>query len=337
MFGHFDWNNIGWSHDGVTLRYPLGTFGANVEAGWITMSDGDCTTNGGGCAGGTAEGTGDDDHIVFVRVPMKLHGIVFEPAWIWSQGGTGTTLGGNRPANQSRHTLGARIVAKRKIGNIRADLTFEGYHQSGEIANTGAAMDMDIDAYAIHVDGGVTLPVPMAPRLSAEFNMASGDPHARSCNANAQNKASNNGGCGDTWRGFDQLFPTNHIHFGYMDRMAWKNMIHNAFGLNMRPSPNSHFEISGHQFWLNDTQDNWSGAAQSAFISMDAGNQVDDVGSEIDVVYTLFFGEGNHVAWQLGGGTFFPGDVIDSNVNSDYNGMDVPNESWGYTQLWINW
>ena len=34
---------------------------------------------------------------------------------------------------------------------------------------------MDIEAYAFHIDGGVTLPVPMQPRLSAEFNTASGN------------------------------------------------------------------------------------------------------------------------------------------------------------------
>ena len=32
------------------------------------------------------------------------------------------------------------------------------------------AKDMDIEAWAFHIDGGVTLPVPMQPRLSAEFN-----------------------------------------------------------------------------------------------------------------------------------------------------------------------
>ena len=23
MFGHFDWNNVGWSHDGLTANYKL--------------------------------------------------------------------------------------------------------------------------------------------------------------------------------------------------------------------------------------------------------------------------------------------------------------------------
>jgi hypothetical protein len=333
MFGHFDWNNIGWSHDGLTLRYPLGKFGANLEAGWIRMSEGDCATNIGGCAGTAEEGTGNDDDMMFVRIPMKVAGFVIEPAWIWSQGGTNTGgLRNNRPTNQSRHTVGARIVKKTPLGKVRTDLTVEGYYQFGEIGTEGRPLEMNIEAYAFHVDGGVTLPVPMQPRIGGEMNMASGSQYANSCTAQ-----SGSAGCGGTWRGFDQLFPTNHIHFGYMDRMAWKNMIHFAGTLNLRPSANSHFELSGHRFFLNETKDAWYGANQNAFITMDNRNEEDDVGSEIDVVYTLFFGEGNHVAWQLGGGTFFAGDVIDNNSRSDYNSVDVPNETWGYTQLWINW
>ena len=52
----------------------------------------------------------------------------------------------------------------------------EGYYQFGEIGDGYATgRNMDIEAYAFHIDGGLTLPVPMAPRLSAEFNTASGE------------------------------------------------------------------------------------------------------------------------------------------------------------------
>ena len=121
-------------------------------------------------------------------------------------------------SNQSRHTLGGRAVKKFAAGGARVDVTLEGYYQFGEIGgcHQRGSKNMDIEAYAFHIDGGVTLPVPMQPRLSAEFNMASG-----------------NKGDGK-WRSFDQLYPTNHIHFGYMDRMSWKNMNH----LGVRP-PNA--------------------------------------------------------------------------------------------------
>ena len=200
-------------------------------------------------------------------------------------------------------------VKKFAAGSARVDATIEGYYQFGEIGS--GADSMDIEAYAFHIDGGVTLPVPMQPRLSAEFNTASGN--------------KNDG----KWRSFDQLYPTNHIHFGYMDRMSWKNMKHYAFGLQMRPNADSHFEVTGHFFQRAEATDGVFHAGQGQFISADASSAT-NIGEEVDVVYTHFFTPGNHVAWQIGGGVFLPGDVID-----DWRG-NAAEQSWGYTQLWVN-
>ncbi len=344
MFGHFDWNNIGWSFDGATLDYKVNG-NITTQAGWLRINEGDCGGSGGGCAGAgggaiRGSGTSGDANIIYFRAPMKFAGVVLEPTWIWHDGGNGGALSGARPANQSRHTVGGRVTTKRSFSKVTVDITGEGYYQFGTIgipdgaANSVQGRELDIRAYAWHLDGGVTLPVPMQPRIGAEMNMASGDSAANSCTG-AASKA--NGGCNSEWRGFDQLFPTNHIHFGYMDRMAWKNMIHFTANLNLRPTKNSHLEIAGHKFYLNETNDNWYGAAQTIFVQTPAGNQEDDLGSEIDVVYTMFLTPGNHVAWQIGGGAFFPGDFIDSNPVSGFNGAGVGSSSWGYTQLWINW
>lgn len=346
MFGHFDWNNVGWSFDGATLNYKVN---ANItaQAGWLRINEGDCTATGGGCAGGGGgavggSGTSGDANLIYLRAPMKFFGVVLEPTYIWHNRGNGTTsLAGPRPSNQSRHTVGGRVTTKRTFSKVRVDVTGEGYYQFGEIgpgaAGGGAASPgkfQDINAYAMHIDAGVTLPVPMQPRIGGEFNIASGDQKANTCTAGS---AAGTGACNSDWRGFDQLFPTNHIHFGYMDRMAWKNMIHFQARLDLRPTKNSHLEISGHKFYLNEENDNWYGAAQTVFVTTPEGNQEDDLGSEVDVVYTMFFTPGNHVAWQIGGGVFMPGDFIDENTSSGFNGVGVSNETWGYTQLWINW
>ncbi len=320
MFGHFDWNNVGWTHDGVTANYKLGKT-TNLQVGWLRTKDrNDCTTptaglciNTGDRGGGVAT---DDADVIYVRAPMKVAGIVLEPTYIWQSGGTGDEGSVNaRPSNQSRHTLGGRAVKKMPMGGARLDATVEGYYQFGEIGGPGQSREMDIEAYAFHVDAGVTLAVPMQPRLSVEYNMASGDEDST-----------------DTkYQGFDQLYPTNHIHFGYMDRMAWKNMQHLAFGLQMRPSKKSHFEVTGHLFSLMETTDNWYHAGQDT-IPGSGANGDDEIGSEIDVVYTLFFTPGNHVAWQIGGGVFLPGDGLDTPAR----GGDASEQTWGYTQLWVN-
>jgi hypothetical protein len=353
MFGHFDWNNIGWALDGASLNYKVSKT-ITLQAAWLRIAEGDCGGAATGGCGGTPTapgsiraGSGRDGNIIFLRAPIKIAGVTVEPAWIWHDGGTnrGPGLAHNRPANQSRHTIGGRATTKQTLSKLRVDITVEGYYQFGQIGNISAVMkdgsggvagprSFDIQAYAFHVDGGVTLPVPMQPRIGLEFNIASGDSKANTCKDDNVHAP---GTCNAKWGGFDQLFPTNHIHFGYMDRMAWKNMIHFGATLNLRPTKNSHLDIGGHKFLLNEEGDNWYGASQNVFIWTPTGNKENDLGSELDVVYTVFFTPGNHVAWQVGGGVFFPGDFIDSNPASGYNGVSVPNETWGYTQLWINW
>jgi len=318
MFGHFDWNNVGWSHDGVTADYKLAPH-MTLQAGWLRTDEGNCASPTSGGCGGT-KATSDAD-ILYVRAPTKLMGLVVEPTYIWHSGGTNEgNMYNARPGDQSRHTIGGRAVKKMGMGGSRIDATVEGYWQFGEIGNYTTGRNMDIDAYAFHVDGGITLPVPMQPRIGGEYNVASG----------------NNPDDESEWGGFDQLYPTNHIHFGYMDRMAWKNMAHYSVGLQLRPTKDSHFEVTGHWFYLNDEKDHWYAASQNVFIQSPEGNQEDSLGNEIDVVYTMFFTPDNHVAWQIGGGVFFPGDYIEDNPLSAANGVEVPNETWGYTQLWIN-
>lgn len=352
MFGHFDWNNVGWSHDGLTANYKINKM-ANFQIGWLRTDETDCgSVTAGGCNQGTSNGkaTGDAD-VIYVRAPMKVMGLVLEPTYIWHSSGTGHPTNGTfgpRPSEQSRHTIGGRAVKKMPLGGARLDATIEGYYQFGKIGLTDAEVSAtnidlrrrgvfgiqiprgrfaDISAYAFHVDAGVTLPVPMQPRLGVEYNTASGN--------------SGNG----KWGGFDQLYPTNHIHFGYMDRMSWKNMNHYSAGLQLRPDEDSHLEVTGHFFSRKETTDFWYGAAQTiapqgnpfSMASIDANGNVTgvntekDIGKEIDVVYTHFFTPGNHVGWQIGGGVFFPGEFVDRQV-----GGDASKQTWGYTQLWIN-
>ena len=77
-------------------------------------------------------------------------------------------------------------------------------------------------------------------------------------------------------------------------------------------------------------------AGQSAlgFANYNAGNSSNNIGEEIDVVYTHFFTPGNHVAWQVGGGVFLPGTRLDQAARGWWN--SASEQTWGYTQLWVN-
>jgi hypothetical protein len=328
IFGHFDWNNVGFAFDGVTMRYNHAT--VPVEFGWLRVTEGDCAANAGGCPpAGTLNSSADrgDSDIWFVRLPMKFAGIAIEPAWIFEDndsgaGGIGASQPGGQQGNSKRHTVGGRVATKKGI----VDVTGEGYWQFGSIGTPNGTLTSTqpprnerINAIALHLDAGVTLPVPMQPRIGAEINYASGD---GSCNA------AGGGQCGGT---FSQLYPTNHIHFGYMDRMSWQNMLTYGGNLQLRPTKESHFEIGGHIMRLANENDNWYGANQQVFKITPNGNSEKSLGGEIDVVYTLFF-QNNKVGWQVGYGHFFAGDYLTKNdVGSATNDQD-----WGYTQLWIN-
>ena len=333
MFGHFDWNNVGWSHDGLTANYKINKM-ANFQVGWLRTDERNCSSvTSGGCGASVTGRATDDADVIYIRAPMKVMGLVLEPTYIWHSSGTGGSIIAPRPSEQSRHTIGGRAVKKMPLGGARLDATIEGYYQFGKIGFTdtdvaslnrllvplfGARVPqqgrfIDISAYAFHIDAGVTLPVPMQPRLGVEYNTASGN--------------SDNG----KWGGFDQLYPTNHIHFGYMDLMSWKNMNHYSAGLQLRPDEDSHLEVTGHFFYRKETTDAWYGAAQTIAPQGLPNNTEKDIGKEIDVVYTHFFTPGNHVGWQIGGGVFFPGEFVDMQV-----GGEASKQTWGYTQLWIN-
>lgn len=323
MFGHFDWNNVGFAFDGVTMRYnhPV----VPLEFGWLRVAEANCVDSAGACAVGKAH-QGDAD-ILFARMPMVFGGVAIEPAYIYEDGGAsqnpipggpGTNPPGGQMGNQQRHTVGGRVAGKAGI----VDATFEGYWQFGEMGPTGAASNTRINALAGHLDAGITLPVPMQPRIGAEINYATGDSNCADINQGAGTT-----GCGHT---FSQLYPTNHIHFGYMDLMSWQNMLTYGGNLQVRPTPESHFEIAGHIMRLANENDHWYGANQAVFKTTPAGNDEKSLGGEIDVTYTLFF-QNNHVGWQIGYGHFFDGDYLKENSNGQSTDQD-----WGYTQLWIN-
>jgi len=309
IFGHFDWNNVGFAFDGITMRYNHAT--VPVELGWLRVAEGNCVSNAGGC--GTGKGSKGDGDILFLRLPMKFGSVAVEPAYIYEDGGATTGAGspgfgtGGQQSNQQRSTLGGRVAFKQGM----FDATGEGYWQFGEIGPVGQASQTRINALAGHFDGGVTLPVPMQPRIGGEINYATG----------SSNK--------DGGHTFSQLFPTNHIHFGYMDLMSWQNMLTYGGNLQLRPTPESHFELAGHVMRLANKRDNWYTASQATFFSTPNGNNEKSLGGEIDVVYTLFF-QNNHVGWQVGYGHFFTGDYLKK------NGFGTADQNWGYTQLWIN-
>ena len=351
LFGHFDWANTGFSQDAATLQYASKIW--NFTGGWGRPSDknfsfaGTNSTEFGVAPPGVNGPTGlartsaaNAADFFFARFQVKpndkiFKGLVIEPMWVYFINGgpsTGTAAGVNQAhaPNQNRHTIGSRFAYKKKIFDANA----EGYYQFGSMGVNPGNSDrsLRINAYAGAFHMGFTLPVPMQPRIGGEVNIASGDGEATKCNSHAN--------CGGSSNTFEQLYPTNHILFGYMDLFAWKNMVSYGGNFQMRPTKNSHFEIWGNVFRKQNHNDNWYRAAQNTYFRADGGACAttndgvcgsSSLGQEIDVIYTMFF-KNNKVGWQVGYGHFFAGSFLEQYANAD----SVTGQDWAYTQVHVN-
>ena len=116
----------------------------------------------------------------------------------------------------------------------------------------------NISAHAFHLDAGVTLPVAMQPRLGAEFNTASGQKNSNTCRELQDlNDPADAAQCGSTWFGFDQLYPTNHIHFGYGPDVLEEHEAYRRLRAPTAAHLDSHFELTGHKFYRPELTDHW--------------------------------------------------------------------------------
>ncbi len=328
LFGHFDWNNQAFSHDGVTMQYNQPTY--EVWAGWLHAQNSDAVASG-AAAGGVGSGVsgGANSDVIFARLAFKpMAGLAVEPLWVWQNNKTATGSNANilipHAPGQSRHTLGGRVAYRQDM----FDGTAEAYWQTGHFdMNNG--QNLSINAVALAVEGGITLKdVPTTPRLGLEFNYASGDGDGRNC-ANGTFTA-----CHGNANTFENLYPTNHIVMGYADRMSWRNMVGYSGSLQLNPTQQSHFETRFWVFRKANNGDCWYTAAQSCVGT--ANTTSNSLYKELDLIYTLFF-KSNKVAWQTGYAYLWAGDGMDQIVAASQGaGRDAANSQWAYTQLQVN-
>jgi len=357
LFGNFAWSQNGNAFDGVRLTHSaqaadvdlfwirtVDTCATGVGNTGSCGSSGAAPFPGGGAiaatgAVGTAAGRNQDIYGLYVTLkPAKTWTV--EPYYFLLSdarnvagvvGGaaptTANTITTAQALGQTRSTLGARINGKQG----RLDFTYEGAWQFGSIAsdcvraatctgNQGAGLlgqgsrDMRINAHAHAIKTGFTFDaVPMKPRLGFEFDYASGDGDNNKCAATGVAQ-----GCGgSTLNTFDNLFPTNHFHYGYMDMMAWRNMVNYHVVFDVKPSPVSKLQFNFIIHRLADAQDNWYRANQAAYATSRATNQEASVGQELNIHYWHTFKE--KFKFDLGYGHFFAGAYLDRTASSGTN------------------
>ncbi|MGH7231299.1 MAG: alginate export family protein [Nitrospiraceae bacterium] len=352
LFGHFDWANTGYSHDGVMFQYSTKSFESYL--GWFRHSETDLvqgsavgsgSANIAGCAGGTpgapctaaqragtTDGGSDADMFIFYNQIKSIPGILFEPYYVlysnrMAEGvNTAQGMGTAKKSKQLRHMIGQRTELRK--GGV--DAILETSYQFGQMAD-GLGNDnqknVHINAWALRSWLGYTAySSKLKPRFALGFDYASGSGNANCSAGGVSQPGYTCAGAGNT---FENFFPTNHIHMGYMDIMAWRNMLSPQVNFQMRPSARDHFEIWYSHFRLANARDNWYRGSQGVYVFSKTGNTENHIGDEIDFTWTRMFADGK-VAVQATWGHMFTGDYIKQNLNTNSD------QDWAYLSLWMN-
>lgn len=158
---------------------------------------------------------------------------------------------------------------------------------------SGSLADESIAAWAGHWLLGYTFAAaPLKPRLSAEYNQATGD----------ENPTDNKKGT------FDQLYPTGHDKYGLTDLVGWQNMRHVRGGLDLAIAKGWVATTRYSHYSLDDAHDGMYTGGGAILARSTAGTAGTDVGNEIDFVASGKFQPS--LGFSAGVGHFIPGTFL---------------------------
>jgi hypothetical protein len=268
IIGQADWNNISRSFDALRVRAAYGFGWTDVFASKLV----DLNVSGPGPGDRDLFGIYNGWSFGSYLKEFDVYGLALHDATVVT------------PSN----TVAVGLRAKSKVDQFdyRAEWTRETRTSSG---------------YQANVEGGYTLDVEAAPRISGEYFYASAD--------------------------YNQLFPTGHKWLGYADVLGRRNIKgvggHLSSGLTEWLSLQGDYysfqrvDLRRSAYKLNGTTALGSGAASSSA----------DIGSEADLTFKIKASKA--VTFSAGGGMFFSG----SYLRSQFGGV---NPTFSYAQMELN-
>jgi hypothetical protein len=308
LIGAFAWNNIGRTFDAAKLRWQTPWFGVDLFTSKVVVPD-DNNLN-------TWQ-----DYEVFSgiyattkKVPYQSTDLYFLARNVGPGAATlkapAPTPAPYGPSARDIYTVGLR--GKSNPGDIGGwDYTYELMYQFGHFndpALPAARSSLSHSAYAAHVNVGYTwTDISLMPRLGAEYNFGSGD-------GNAQDGKHGT---------FENLFPTNHKFYGYMDFVSLQNIHNIRLQSSFKPMSRLTVALEGHFFWLADTSDNFYnvGGARRGGVGTTPGTGYGInsgysryVGAELDLVAT--YAVSPHITIEGGFGHFFRGGHVKQSLSA---------------------
>jgi hypothetical protein len=219
------------------------------------------------------------------------------------------------------YTFGGSLATIFDLGPGRVDGLLWGAYQFGDfpdLSGSAGRPRLSQSAGALLAEFGYQLPaVHGKPWLRSGVNFATGDDDPSD---------------GRHGTFFNQL-PTNHGYYGYVDQLAFQNLIDWFAQLRWSPIDRLAFEAFGHRFWLAEVSDSryfGTGAYKQNLFGFGAtpSNGSQDVGWELDIVLTYTLTK--QISLSGGYGQLFGGAVFAVQPNHG----DV---QWGFLQLSLSY
>jgi hypothetical protein len=326
LVGAFGWNNIGRVFDLAKVRWQNAWFAADFFTGRPVIPEDDrfnVANDYDWFSGAYATITKIPRHTLetyFLARNASQEAISAEPSPQSPQ-----------PSARDIYTLGLRLKSlPGQLGNW--DYTIETAGQVGSFRDRRLGVEserLEHQAYMGVIQGGYTFSETWGtPRIGLEYAYGSGDSDPTD----------------DKHETFENLFPTNHKFYGYMDFISLQN-IHDVRGIvQLKPHSRVSMAIEAHGFWLADTHDNFYnvGGAPRGGLSVPAGgpgtgygiypNNSSFAGAELDVIagYALT----RNAQLEVGYGHFFVGDYVRQSLSNGAFGSTDAN--YVYAQATIN-
>ncbi len=323
LVGASNWNNLGRTFDAAKLIWQGSWLTADLFSSRLVLPN-----------DGNFNISNDDEYfsglyLTTREVPHQVTDLYFLARNADSQSpiqSPGVLVAGASP--RDIYTVGLRVKSNPgELGpwNYGAELMGQFGHFNDPALPAGSR-SLEQRAYAVSVAGGYTWEdYSYKPHFELEYNHGSGDSDPKD-------------GVHGT---FDNLYPTNHKFYGYMDFLSLQNMHDLHATASLKPLPRLTTALEGHALWLADTHDNFytvSGGRRGGIGSTPGTgygiNPAYDnyLGAEMDL--TASYAISPVAGLEVGYGHFFTGQYIQQSLSAPAFGAADAN--WIYVQLTLN-
>lgn len=288
LLGGFNWSNIAQTFDAGKIMLTFEDYKLNADIFGGTKTQ----TKSPEEADDLYDGTSKDIIGGYYAAYKGIENMTVENYLIRRKTNKNISFGPSGSRELDEYTFGGRIVGK--VPDHRLDYEVEVAKQWGDFDY------FDIDAMMTVVIVGYTLDHAWNPRLAFEFDYGSGD----------------NDTSDETRRTFDNLFPTNHLFYGYMDRVSLQNLNDYSFQLSVSPTKKLKLETSLHLIYLDTAKDSLYNAARGVTRTATGAGIDTHVGNELD--FLAKYKACDYADILAGYSHFFAGDYLkDSGANDD--------------------